>query len=218
MKYSRVINYHQNKIANSPYFHIVNRMSKAVVALENLSLNRNPMQTEEAHISNVAKSAKKLLNESLMAKDELFNVYGNALVKISSEIENKGNIFVNETQAQEIRQALRQMPEKERLKALNNALESKDGQVIKAIQNSSSLLTGIEKEHAEKMYTMLESRVAPELVEQREQLTKDFDTSMAAIKSVKSAVNEGFDPQVLNEIETAEKSHNEAQQSFNSAF
>ena len=193
-------------------------MSKAVVALENLSLNRNPMQTEEAHISNVAKSAKKLLNESLMAKDELFNVYGNALVKISSEIENKGNIFVNETQAQEIRQALRQMPEKERLKALNNALESKDGQVIKAIQNSSSLLTGIEKEHAEKMYTMLESRVAPELVEQREQLTKDFDTSMAAIKSVKSAVNEGFDPQVLNEIETAEKSHNEAQQSFNSAF
>ena len=74
MKYSNVITHHEQKLSTSPYFNVVHKMNNAVKALEKLSMNKNPLETDEAHISKVAKSALKLKTQAEIAKEQVYKI------------------------------------------------------------------------------------------------------------------------------------------------
>lgn len=223
MKYSKVIEQHEKRLIeragdNNPFMGEVRRMLRGVTSLESLALNRNPKHTEEAHIADIAKASRRLKTEADAANERLNTIYRSKLIQLDNAINEKAGLTVGAEAAKEIRQALRSMPEKERMKELNKALQRGDGEVIKAISGASELLTGIPVDTAQRTVEALQRDKAGDLIAQRDALDESFSASLTVIKDVNLAVKEGFDPKQLREIEEAAERHAQSVHAFEGAF
>ena len=223
MKYSKVIEQHEKRLAemagqNNPFMNEVKRMMRGVSSLENLAVNRNPRHTEELHISEIAKSARRLQKEADAASDRVNAIYRNKFLELEQKINDRAGLYANPETAKEIRQALRAMPEKDRIKAINDAVQRGDGEAIKSISGASELLTGISSDVSARSVQAIQQQKAGDLVQELKLLDEGFSMSLAVLKDVNSAVREGFDPGKLREIEEKERIHQEAVSNFEGAF
>lgn len=224
MRYSKIIEQHVKRLTErandkpSPFLDEIRRIHRGVESLETLSANRDPMVTEEAHTARIARSADRLKNESEQAHSRLANTLASRLGELHNRIKEKTGLVVRDQYAAEIRQALRLLPEKERFEAFNQALKDGDGELIAAVSEAPSLLSGIPKDMATRQVEALEKMKAGDLVNQRDALNESYDEAVAALRSVDTAVKKGFDPAKLKEIREAEQRHAEAAQGFDRAF
>lgn len=218
MKYSKVIQTHAERMKTTHFLNPVQKMHRAVTALENISLNKNPKHTDAMHLDLVSKSALKLKNETANINDMMQRSFGEQLSKVNSDIAIKAGLVVGSESQKEIRQALRQLPKKDRLTAVNKALSDGDPQVIAAINGASELLTGLPQAFAQDMYKAYEKKYASDLVQQRENLEDDFFKALNTVKAVNNAVSNGFDPDQLRKMQAEEKLSNDAQNEFESTL
>lgn len=224
MRYSKIIEQHVKRLTEqandkpSPFLDEIRRIHRGVESLENLSANRDPMVTEEAHTAKIARSADRLKNEAERAHSRLTNTLVSRLGELHNRIVEQTGLVVRDQYAAEIRQALRLLPEKERFEAFNQALKDGDGQLIAAVSEAPALLSGIPKDMAARQFEALEKMKAGDLVNQRQALNESYDEAVAALRSVDTAVKKGFDPAKLKEIREAEQRHAEAAQGFDRAF
>lgn len=224
MRYSKIIEQHVKRLSDkagdkpSPFTDEIRRIHRGVESLESLSSNRDPMITEAAHTATIARHADRLKDESELAHTRLANTLASRLGELHNRIKEQTGLVVRDQYAAEIRQALRLMPEKDRFAAFNQALKDGDGELIAAVSEAPSLLSGIPKDMAARQVDALEKMKAGDLVKQREALNDSYDEAVAALRSVDTAVKKGFDPAKLKEIREAEQRHAEAQHDFNTAF
>ena len=224
MRYSKIIEQHVKRLTErandkpSPFLDEIRRIHRGVESLETLSANRDPMVTEEAHTARIPRSADRLKNESTRAHDRLSNALLSRLGELNNRIKEKSGLVCRAEYAAEIRHAMRLLPEKERFAAFNQALKDGDGELIAAVAEAPSMLSGIPKDMAARQAEALEKQKAGDLVEERQAINESYDEAVAALRSVNSAVDKGFDPARLKEIREAEQRHAEAAQGFDRAF
>ena len=218
MKYSKVIQTHAERMKTTHFLNPVQKMHKAVTALENISLNKNPKHTDAMHLDLVSKSALKLKNEASNINKMMQSSYREQHIKLDSDIARKAGLIVSSEAQKEIRQALRILPKKDRLTAVNKALSDGDPQVIAAIHGASELLTGLPQAFSQDMHLAYEKKYASDLVKQRENLEDDFFKALDTVKAVNNAVSNGFDPDQLRKMQEEEKLSNDAQNEFESTL
>ena len=193
------------------------QIAKAVESLENLSINKSPIDTDAAHTLKLAKATENLKLKAQKMREDAHETYRSGLMDIESAIKKQAGLIAD-SNASEIRQALRMMKPEERHEALNNALKNGEGVIIAAIVDAPTLLTGIDPKLASRYQESLERMKAPDLVADRDSLNDSFTTALTVLKSVDNAINAGFDREKLQEISASEKRHQEAAMGFENAI
>lgn len=224
MKHSAVLKTHLERISKltegkslsaQRYTQEVRRMANAVEALERLSLNRSPRDTEEAHAVKIAAAAKRLGADFSTTGDRLNNSFREAVTTLDAQIREQAGLIPSQYSS-EIRQSFRSMDSQQRGQALQKALGAGDSEIFAAIQDAPEVVTGIQPEFRDRLVESLQRKKAPDLMVEYENVYESFTTALTALGSVQKAVSEGFDPVKLAEIEAAEASHLQAQTDFNS--
>lgn len=195
----------------------VRKMATAVEGLERLALSRNLKDTPEAHMAKVASATKRLKTQNDNTINVIGDIYREGTLALDQSISREANLVPNKF-APEIRQAFNNMSHKDKMDVLNNSLKNKNTETLAAILEAPEILTGLNQDTRDRYKDSAEKALAPELYKQRELLNESFEVALAAEKTVRNAINDGFDPQKLAEIDAAEAKHQEAAQAFESAM
>lgn len=195
----------------------VNKMRSAVAGLEKLATSKNMKDTEGAHLSKVAKSTKRLETQVDGYLNRINDIYREGMIDIDSRIKSQAKLTPSK-HAAEIRQAFRDMKPDQRSDAFNEALKNQNTEVLAAILDAPAIVSGVDDEIKNRYREAIEKVMAPEAYAEREALHDSLNSSLIALKSVRNAIKDGFDPVKLAEIDAAEQAHQEATQAFESAM
>ncbi len=163
------------------------RLIKGWQALDQVRTSRDPSITPATHLKLIKSKTESLVS----SQAESCTATTNRLKARKHEIQNEINerLGLNKREnAQEVRSVIRSMNSKERGEAIRQAIKSHDSEVLSAVFNGSSLLTGLTKEQVNTYKTMAETQLAPDLlglrdaVEYSEKMLSDTFDDILALK------------------------------------
>lgn len=144
-------------------------------ALDQVRTSRDPSITPATHLKLIKSKTESLVNSQAESCTATSNRLKARKAEIQNEINERLGLKSREN-AQEVRSVIRSMSAKERGEAIRQAIENQDTEVLSAVFNGSSLLTGLTKEQISTYKTMAETRLAPDLLGLRDAL--DYSEKM----------------------------------------
>ena len=154
----------------------------------------NPQETPEARAKRYEKQFQASVAKVERTLDE-------AMARLNSQCETireagiyRAGLSAEPKDAQEIRAALRQMTPKERDKAISEAFDRNDADVLSAIRASNPVTWGGSSMPLAQMYDAYIDRVTPELVKQRDALTRASQSLKLATEAFFNGADEWRDP------------------------
>lgn len=118
------------------------QMAEAAAALERIRQTRNPADTAHNHLKKAADAYKTMLSTAANRHDMARASVKARLAQVESQIAETLGLHESRDAA-EIRTALRSMSKEDRSKAVEAAIQAKDGAILAAVFNSRELVTGI---------------------------------------------------------------------------
>ena len=187
----------------------------AVLQLEKLAANRNPMETDAAHAKRVASAAGQLKAKIARLEGELAEETQRQRERLNREIQEKARLAPSQ-HAAEIRAALRAADEKTRLKVARDALaEPESGaEILAAIAEGNSVTTGLSDATRRQFVELFQKTQAPELFEELSAMDEILEHAPQIVGIAKQASAEAVNPAYIEEISAAEKAAQEAQDAF----
>lgn len=196
---------------------LVSQLGSALEGLERLARSRNPAETSAAHAKRVYEAATKLEAKVKSLENRLAELNREGTFALSEAMEKRAGLVTDEF-AGEIRAAVRSMPEKQRMAALQQALESGEASIMAALTAGPGVLTGLPGEFRDRMRQAYIERHAPDEYNALTQLHETYSTSAKALGVVRDAVKQSYSPAQIEEIARQTVEANTAQAGFESAL
>ena len=193
------------------------RVQHGVDAIDELSRNRNPMETDAAHFKKVSLHAKNLKLKAEKAKRDIQDSMRQSVIKLEEETTAKTNLIEGKY-SNEIRAAYRSMENSERAKAINQAIVEKDAPTVAAIVKAPAVLTGFTNDELTRYQTEYKNLVAPDYMGKLEGILDNEQLASTALNSAISASNEYIDNERYNEVERLEGLSLAAEGAFRESF
>lgn len=169
------------------------QMADAVAALERIRQTRNPADTAHNHLKKANDAYKTMLTTAANRHDMARASVQSRLAQVETQINETLGLHESRDAA-EIRTALRSMSKEDRSKAVEAAIQNKDGAILAAVFNSRELVTGIPENQRNSFRRRAEEMHAPELLklrvglEKAGQLVSDAFDNLAEMESQVGAV------------------------------
>ena len=185
-------------------------MIRSLDALEAVRQARHPSDTPARLLDRAAEGYRQMIKANAQRHDAAREQIRNRKSGIEAEISQRLGLTVSGDSA-EIRQALRSMPSEERGKAIQAAIESKDGAVLQAVFSGRQITTGVSDTQRESFRRRAEELHAPELLSLRRALVAaDHLVSGAFDGLVEMDQQAAGAPRVRTEYERQATAHDEA--------
>lgn len=194
------------------------RMVESFEALEAIRKNRNPADTASAHLNRASKAYSTMLEAAARNHDATLNTIKGRLVEIADQVEVSLGLQVSHDAA-EIRKALRAMTPEARGKAIQAAIDSKDGAIMHAVFTGREITTGVNDVQRNSFRRRAEEKYSPDLLklrqglEKAEALVKGAFQDLFAVESMVSG-----NPEVATAFEKQTAASDEAWLNFNRAI
>lgn len=193
------------------------RLMNALEGLVSMRDNPNSTETAAAHVLKLSKAAKRMKDEVSNLKASAFQNYMNYDLTISQQIVDRAGIEEN-MYASEIRAAFKALPQAERLNFIAEVINKEDGASFAAIMRAPEILTGITPDMNADLTKSFYSKVAPELLQEHEDVREAMDALTASIKAIDGEVQTYMNPANIQRIEQEVQRSLEAQEKFSSAL
>lgn len=197
-------------------------VERATRGLEGVMMNRNPADTEAAHIKKVHKGGERLMSSLQSARDRGTGALNSAINALSLKLRDRTGLRPAETVAEvvqqsEVRQALLSLNPSQRSGVVDDALKSKDTLTLNALANGAAYLSGVEPDRIESVIDSYQRQVAPEVMEQFDSVLELDETLQAGIRAAERAAADARDEQAMAKILAAEAAAGEADKAFSAA-
>ncbi len=189
----------------------------AVRAFEQLAANRSPTTTPEAHALKVSAASQKLADAALRLEAEIFTEHARLRANFDSEIRSKAKLEPLASGV-EIRQAMRQMSEKDRMTAVSKAFKDGDHEVLSALINGNLITTSIHDSLRKDYTEQFEIRMAPELVTERAQLDGLLQDSSHPLRQARQVAKDSTDLKYISEIQKAADAASKIESDFEASI
>jgi len=206
------INYSRYKNLN-PACRQVAGLTIAVTKLEELALNKNPIETEAAHAKRVAAAASKVKSMTEQTQQQITETVTEAKSELQEIIASKSRLIPTEDAA-EIRLALRELNSKQRKKVLFDATNNGDAVILAALDQSNYLTTGIADDLKVRFLDQYRGSQAPAEFEELKALEGMVEAVPVAITTAFKASEDAFDPSCIKQLQLDENKAAEAQKTF----
>lgn len=185
------------------------RLVDLVAALEKVAVTPNPMETPEARNQRIAKQAERLKSQIEEADARMTELAQQAAIDIDNRLAGRVKLQPNEFAA-EIRSVYRNMDAKQRAEMVSQAIAENDTATLGALLTAPKFLTGMNSDYAQQVRETMESKLAPELVEELGDLMELRSVAAHTVALANKSVKQGFDPELLKETEDKQKAYEEA--------
>lgn len=177
------------------------RMAKGLEALERARQSRNPSDTASRHLQRVEEAYGKLLTQAAREHDTAKDRIGERRRQLERQIDEQIGMAAS-PDAGEIRQALRNMTPEQRGKAIQAAIDNRDGAVLHAVLTGRELTTGVTAAQLRSFRRRAEERYAPDLAAVRAGLDKAEGLVASAFNDLESLADKvKGSRQVVSEFE-----------------
>ncbi|WP_150298870.1 hypothetical protein [Pseudomonas profundi] len=185
-------------------------MVRGLAALEDVRKNKHPASTASQHLNKAADAYQRLIKANAARSDQARSQIRSRRMSLEAELAQRLGLTVS-GDSTEIRQALRSMTSEERGKAVQAAIESRDGAVLAAVFGGRQITTGFTDVQRDSFRRRAEQLHAPELLALRQALDKAealvcnaFDDLTMMDEAVAGA------PSVRTEFERQSAAHDDA--------
>lgn len=193
------------------------RLMRALEGLDSIRSNPDVTAPEAAHALKVSKAAARLKEEAQKAKSRAYDAYMNYSTQLSGEIIERAGIKENKY-ASEIRAAFMQLDNSKRMKFISEVIEKRDGASFAAIIDAPEILTGLSSDMRQQFTESYYSKVAPELLQQQNELKEAMDLMDATFRAVGADVDNALNPSKVREIQLNVQKSMEASELFTNAL
>lgn len=193
------------------------RLVSALEGLEGIALHRDPTETEAKHAQRVAEAARKLEARIEEIRTQLDAGLRDSASRLDDVISEQAGLAENEF-AREIREAVRNMPEKKRLETLSQAVRDGEAATVAALVNAPPVTTGLAPEHTSKLVDHYRHVHAPEASAAFDELWDAYDHALTVVSNVKEAATSAYDPSFINAVQAQQAAAEKAAQSFNESL
>jgi len=201
----------------------IGKLHAAVQSLEGVALNRNPADTDAAHLKKThdagVRLAKAVEATRNRANEILNENTGNLREKLldASGLRPPGDL-PGIMRQQELRAVVRSMNQKGRNEVLLEAVNAKDAETLSALFNAPALATGIDPKFMRDMRLSYESAVAPDLVEELDALLEADSALQVAARTAEKTATDSQDEKAAQAFIRAEEAAERARGAFSSAI
>lgn len=175
----------------------VDEISRLYDALSTLHRTPSPQMTKEGRAARYKQQYAKAIEASRRASLAACDALNEREREIIRDAEIKAGLHshVPEVTQQEIRQALRELPQEQRDRAVREAAMRGDASVIAAVRNAaSSLLTGHINVPVDELVKMLVAKHSPGLDDELQDISTSFDLLKGAVDSFVREADAWRDP------------------------
>lgn len=195
----------------------VGQLSDAVAGLERLAEHRDPAHTPESHYRKVAAAAAKLAGKFDAVEQSIHDLAREGSSRLDREITERANLRPNEYAA-EVRASVRAMKPAERRDVLNKAVDAGDAQLVAALVDAPSVVTGIDPQYGQRMKQAFVSKHAADEAAEQSRLHETYSTSIQSLSVARAAVREATNPEKVREIEERAAAAQRAQSEFDESL
>ncbi|OGP64677.1 MAG: hypothetical protein A3K22_04970 [Deltaproteobacteria bacterium RBG_16_42_7] len=182
---------------------VLNDLSSNMAALETIRQNPDPRMPKEGHILNVSKMAGKLQAMTEEMRKAVIQKAGEVEKGLAAEMSSRSGLKPG-PYAIELRQRFFSMSAGDRVKTIQNLIDSRDGASLDAILNAPPVLTGLLPQDITSYREQYFQTACPELYQARETY-RDLKSHIdAAIDTVQAATTAYSDPLKLRDLEASE--------------
>lgn len=210
----------KNGVQNYPRVDAVVRRLVSTVEplgmLEDIIRKKNPVETDQAHLKRISQAAVKMRKAIDRDNIDVRNLVSDGYSRINEAIEKECNLVPSEN-AVEIRNVLRSMTSEARNKAISEAIESGDSEIISAIKHGNALTTGMPKQQVSQIVSAYTAKVAPQLLDETKALDEVFESAKLIINHMVTAADTYEKQHEVARILEAEEAAKASQDEFNSA-
>lgn len=193
---------------------MIQHMEQRAAALDKVRLSRHPLDTEAAHVRKVAKAAQKMRNESTEIRSRINIVYSQAAAEIVDAIDKQAGLVEGKYDA-EIRAAFLKMSDTKRSETLTKALKEGNSEIIAAVCNAPSILSGVDEVLKANMLDGIRKLKSADLLEDFDELNEALHTASAAGRVTDAMFQDNYDSQKMAEIDKLEAEAEAAQAALN---
>lgn len=192
--------------------------AEAVLTLEKLAANRNPIETDAAHAKRVADAAGRLKAKVSRLESEITEETQRQRERLAREIKTQARLTPSQ-HAAEIRASLRAMPEKERLSVMREALRGSltGAEILAAVADGNFITTGLPDEVRTRFIQDFQKTQAPELFAEMSALEELLEHAPQVVGLANEAASEAVDDSYIQRINEAEKSAQAAADAFSAS-
>jgi hypothetical protein len=147
------------------------RMVESLEALEEVRKSRNPADTASGHLKRASEAYERMAAKSARNADEAIDKIAARRREVDQQVEATLGLH-SSLDAAEIRSVLRGMSSGDRGKAIQAAIDSKDGAVLHAVFTGRELSTGVNDAQRKSVRRRAEEKYCPDLLKLRQGLDK----------------------------------------------
>lgn len=198
-------------------FRSLENAASAVSNFESMAANRSPTITEQAHALKVKTYAQKLADGALRFEAEIYAEHSRLREALDREINEKARLTALPSGA-EIRQAMRQMSEKDRMQAVSRAFQDGDHEVLSALIHGNLITTSIPDSLRKDYAEQFQARMCPELVAERAQVDGLLADSSRPLKIAREVAKNSTDEKYIAEIQKADAEARKIESDFEASL
>jgi hypothetical protein len=184
-----------------------------------LRATRDPRITPAQHLENIAKQAKALEANVQKRYDTMRTRIRDHREALNQEIEQRIMVPRKGVDPAEIRAVLRNLPESERYKAIQQAADEGDTDTLHAVFSGNSITTGVPKDKLAGLRSYAEKKLAGDLHARKANLDKVESLNVSILeRTMEIMPTAAGDLGVQNEFKKQAAEHDQARLAFNASL
>jgi len=194
-------------------------IAEAFENFNKLRATRDPKVTPAAHLENIAKQAKALEANVHRRYDTMRTRIRDHKAELDKQIRDRIMVPRAGVDPAEIRAVLRNLPESERYKAIQQAADEGDTDTLHAAFTGNSITSGIPKDKLAGLRNYAEKKLAGDLHARKEQLDKVESLNVNILeRTMELMPTAAGDLGVQNEFKKQAAEHDRARLAFNNSL
>lgn len=196
---------------------MVNRLRSATEALDNVAVNRNPLDTSDAHSLKVAKMARKLNVEITASLNQSLQIWSAGYNDIQRRIDGKVDLKPSAFAA-EIRATFRGLKTEDKADLLKELVDGNRGPELAAIVHAPALVAGLSDKEKAAYEQAIVGRHAAAEVDEMQKLDGVYQGAMAAHRAATDFARQLENPSKVAAIERGAEASNAAGAAFDQSL
>lgn len=176
-------------------FRAIDKMGELVDSLEMLATTPDSRMTREARAERYATQREKAMTHAALVLNNARTDLANRRERLRNAAIEKSGLNGTYPQGEEVRRALRELPQKERDAAINEAVDRGDAWIVASVARFPDLLTGKTSLSKARLVDLFITGQSPELNEEMRAIEQAFEVLSFAEQSFTSEAERMSDPE-----------------------